>query len=145
MVIGQASEEAGPTISLGLEEPRRIPYTNTLKPSQPHYKPTPLKQIAYLHGESRIVWEEGEVERTIINDDLQFAVIGKLLYGWPEIQDLRRLIPKKYELKREVNINLFNNRLLIRATRSDDYVHLLSKPQFYVTHYYWSYPMRTIK
>lgn len=37
--------------------------------------------------------------------------------------------------------NIFNH----MATRMDDYVHLLSKPHFYVTHNYWSYLMCTLK
>ncbi|WMV58421.1 hypothetical protein MTR67_051806 [Solanum verrucosum] len=80
----------------------------------------------------------------IINEDLQFAVIGKFSYGWPEIQKLRRLIPKQCELKGDVNIGLLSNRyVLIRTTLLEDYVTLLSKPQFYITQNYWSYPMRT--
>ncbi|KAG5587132.1 hypothetical protein H5410_047566 [Solanum commersonii] len=30
-------------------------------------------------------------------------------------------------------------------TLLEDYVNLISKPQFYITHKYWSYPMRTLK
>ncbi|KAG5597386.1 hypothetical protein H5410_038618 [Solanum commersonii] len=71
----------------------------------------------------------------IINEDLQYAVIGKFSYGWPDILDLRKLIPKQCELKGEVNIGLLCNRyVLIRASLLEDYVKLLSKPQFYITH-----------
>ncbi|KAH0696033.1 hypothetical protein KY289_013515 [Solanum tuberosum] len=108
--------------------------------------PVPMKQVAYLHGEPRIIWEEEEVEQMIINEDLQFPVIGKFSYGWPDIQDLRRLIPKQCELKGDVNIGLLSNRyVLIRTTLLEDYVTLLSKPQFYITKNHWSYPMRTLK
>uniref|UniRef100_M1D9E2 Uncharacterized protein n=1 Tax=Solanum tuberosum TaxID=4113 RepID=M1D9E2_SOLTU len=69
-------------------------YANTLKPRSPQHKPIPMKQIAYLHGEPRIVWEEEEVEQMIINEDLQYAIVGKFSYGWPDIKDLRQLIPK---------------------------------------------------
>lgn len=73
------------------------------------------------------------MQQMIINKDLHYAVIGKFSYGWPEIQDLRRLIPKQCELKGEVNIGLLSNRhILIQASRLEDYVHLLSKPQFYI-------------
>ncbi|KAK4729937.1 hypothetical protein R3W88_022925 [Solanum pinnatisectum] len=82
----------------------------------------------------------------IINKDLQFAVIGKFSYGWPKIQELRKLIPKQCELKGDVNIGLLSNRyVLIRTTLLEDYVTLLSKLQFYITQNYWSYPMRTLK
>ncbi|KAK4706365.1 hypothetical protein R3W88_034060 [Solanum pinnatisectum] len=64
-------------------------YANTIKPQSPQYKPVPMKQIAYLHGEPRIIWEEEEVVQMIINEDLQFAVIGKFSYGWPDIQAIK--------------------------------------------------------
>lgn len=35
----------------------------------------------------------------IINENLEYAVIGKFSYRWPEIQELRRLIPKQCALK----------------------------------------------
>lgn len=82
----------------------------------------------------------------IINEDLQFAVIRKFSYDWPDIQDLYQLIPKQCELNEEMNIGWLSNRhILIRATRLDDYVNLLSKPQFYITDNYWSYPIHTLK
>lgn len=58
-----------------------------------------MRQITYLHGEPRIVWEEDEVNQMIINEDLQYAVIRKFSYGWPDMQELRKLIPKQCELK----------------------------------------------
>lgn len=82
----------------------------------------------------------------ILNENLQYTVMGKFSYGWPDIQELRKLILKQCELKGEVNIGLLSNMyVLIRASLLEDYVHLLSKPQFYITHNYWSYPMRTLK
>lgn len=61
----------------------------------------------------------------IISEDLQYVVVGKISYEWPDIQDLRRLIPKKWELKGEVNIGLLSNKyILIRETRLDDYVNI---------------------
>ncbi|WMV47050.1 hypothetical protein MTR67_040435 [Solanum verrucosum] len=82
----------------------------------------------------------------IVNENLEYAVIGKFSYGWPEIQDLRKLISKQCELKGDCNIGLLSNRhVLIRATLLEDYVHLLSKPAFYITQNNWSFPMRTLK
>lgn len=93
-----------------------------------------------------IVWEEEEVERMIIKENLQYAVVGKFSYGWPDIKELRRLIPKQSELKGESNIGLLRNKyVLIRATLLEDYVSILSKSTFYITHMNWSYPMRTLK
>ncbi|XP_016546560.2 uncharacterized protein LOC107846788 [Capsicum annuum] len=64
----------------------------------------------------------------------------------PDIQDLKRLIPKQYELKGECNIDLLSNRhVLIRVSQLEDYIHLLSKPTFYINHRDWSYEIRTLK
>ncbi|WMV32600.1 hypothetical protein MTR67_025985 [Solanum verrucosum] len=82
----------------------------------------------------------------IINENLEYAVIGKFSYGWPAIQDLRNLIPKQCELKGECNIGLLSNRLvLIKAMLLEDYVHLLSKSAFYITQRNRSFPMLTLK
>lgn len=94
-VIGQPSlVGAGPKTLSGGEENPKLSYANTQKPPKPQSKPITLKQVAYLHGEPKIVWEEKEVEQIIINEHLQYAVIGKFSYGWLDIQELRRLIPK---------------------------------------------------
>ncbi|KAG5570894.1 hypothetical protein H5410_060660 [Solanum commersonii] len=67
------------------------------------------------------------------NEELEYAVIGKFSYGWPDIQELRKIIPKQCELKRNVNIGLLCNRpVLIRASRMEDYVNLLPNPSFYI-------------
>uniref|UniRef100_M1DHN1 DUF4283 domain-containing protein n=1 Tax=Solanum tuberosum TaxID=4113 RepID=M1DHN1_SOLTU len=141
--------EVAPTpkgIINNLGRPLNMTCANAIKPRNSQHKPIPMKQVAYLHGEPKIVWEEEEVEHMIINEDLQLAVIGKFSYGWLEIQELRRLIPKQCELKGDVNNGLLSNRyVLIRTTLLEDYVTLLSKPQFYITQNYWSYPMRTLK
>ncbi|KAG5589354.1 hypothetical protein H5410_039868 [Solanum commersonii] len=109
-------------------------------------KPIPLKPISYLHGEPRIVWEEEEVKNMIIKENLEFAVIGKFSYGWPEIQELRKLILKQCEMRGECNIGLLSNRhVLIRTSCLEDYVSLLSKPAHYLSHRGWSYPMQTLK
>lgn len=69
------------------------------------------------------------MEKIIINEDPQYVLIGKFSYGWPDIQYLRRLIPKQCELKGEVNIGLLSNRnILIRETRMEYYVHFLLEP-----------------
>ncbi|WMV40633.1 hypothetical protein MTR67_034018 [Solanum verrucosum] len=93
MAVGQPPPiEVGPTISMkAIDKPT---HASTIKPAHPSCKPVPLKQISYLHGEPRVIWEEEKVNQMIINEDLQYAFIGKFSYGWPEIQELRRLIPK---------------------------------------------------
>lgn len=117
-----------------------------LKLQSPNVNSIPLKPIAYLHGEPRVICEEKEVDQMIVNENLQYAVIGKLSYGWHDIQELRRLIPKQFELKRECNIGVLSNRhVLIRPSNMNDYVNLLSKPAFYITCTSWTYTIRILK
>lgn len=110
-------------------------YAATLLPKFSFWAPLLLKPLMYLHGESRIIWEEDELLHMKINEDLEYVVAGKFSYGWPNIQEVRKIIPKKYELKGEVNIGLLCNRyVLIKASRIEDYVNLLSIPIFYIAH-----------
>ncbi|WMV54243.1 hypothetical protein MTR67_047628 [Solanum verrucosum] len=137
---GQPPPEVGLVIASGGT------YAEKLKPKMSQYQPIPLKPIIYLHGEPQVIWEQEEVNQMIVNENLEYAVIGKFSYGLPNIQDLRKLIPKQCELKGDCNIRLLSNRhVLIRATLLEDYIHLLSKPAFYITQNKWSYPMRTLK
>lgn len=121
-------------------------YASILKPPASSTKPLPLKLVSYLHGEPMVIWDQTEVDQMIVNESLQFAVIGKFSYGWPEIQGLKKIIPKQCELKGDCTIGLLSNRyILIRVTLLEDYVHLLSKPALYIAHHGRSYPMRTLK
>ncbi|WMV30685.1 hypothetical protein MTR67_024070 [Solanum verrucosum] len=59
---------------------------------------------------------------------------------------LKKLISKQCELKGECKIGLLSYRhVLIRVTLMEDYVHLLSKPAFYIAQRNCSFPMRTLK
>ncbi|KAG5611553.1 hypothetical protein H5410_022834 [Solanum commersonii] len=145
--VNMAATASGqPPPEVGLLAPSGPSYADSLKQPRAKVKSLPLKPISYLHGEPQVIWEHEEVNQMIINENLEYAVIGKFSYGWPEIQDLRKLIPKQCELKGECNIGLLSNRhVLIRAMLLEDYVHLLSKPAFYITQKNWSFPMRTLK
>lgn len=110
-------------------------YAATLQPTMTTRAPVPIKPLSLLHGEPRVIWEEEEVSQMIVNEDLEYAVVGKFSYGWPDIQELRKIIPKQCELKGDVNIGLLCNRyVLIRESRMEDYVNMLSKPIFYIAH-----------
>ncbi|WMV09736.1 hypothetical protein MTR67_003121 [Solanum verrucosum] len=135
MAAGQPSGEVG-----------QQTYASLLRSSTVERRPVSLKPITYLHSEPRVEWDQLEVEQMIVNENLQYAVVGKFSYGWPDIRELRRLIPKQCDLKGECNVGLLTNiYVLIRATLLEDYVNLLSKPVFYITHQNGSYPMRTLK
>ncbi|XP_049359160.1 uncharacterized protein LOC125823817 [Solanum verrucosum] len=121
-------------------------YATTLQPTMTTRAPVPIKPSSLLHGEPKVIWEEEKVCQMIVNEDLEYAVVGKFSYRWPDIQELRKIIPKQCELKGDVNIGLLCNRyVLIWASRMEDYVNLLSKPIFYIAHRNWYYPMRTFK
>lgn len=106
----------------------------------------PLNPILYLHGEPIVLWDQSKIDRMIIIENLQYAIIEKFSYGWPEINELRKLSPKQCELKDDYKIGLLSNKhILIRATLLEDYVHLLLKHVFYITQRRKSYPMRTLK
>ncbi|WMV46852.1 hypothetical protein MTR67_040237 [Solanum verrucosum] len=113
--VGQPALFAKPVMS----------YAGSLKPTAISVKPLSLKPISYLHGEPIVMWEQDEIDQMIVNENLEYAVVGKFSYGWPNIQDLRKLIPKQCELKGECKIGLLSNRhVLIRETLLGDYVHL---------------------
>ncbi|KAH0706083.1 hypothetical protein KY285_010615 [Solanum tuberosum] len=130
----------------GILAAKVLTYADSLGHYKGHSKALPLKPISFLHGEPQVIWEQDEVNQMIINENLDYAIIGKFSYGWPDIQDLHRLIPKQCELKGDCNIGLLRNRhVLIRATLLEDYVHLLLKPAFYIKQQNGSYLMRTLK
>ncbi|KAH0725267.1 hypothetical protein KY284_001132 [Solanum tuberosum] len=55
----------------------------------------PLKKLTFNNGIPQVTWTEEEVTRMNIMENLQYAVIGKFSYGWPELDELRRIIPKQ--------------------------------------------------
>ncbi|WMV29038.1 hypothetical protein MTR67_022423 [Solanum verrucosum] len=69
-----------------------------------------MKQLSYNNGTPRIVWTKEEVNRMNILKDLQYAVIGKFSYGWPELKELRTIIPRQCNIKGECKIRLLRNR-----------------------------------
>ncbi|KAG5605538.1 hypothetical protein H5410_027030 [Solanum commersonii] len=111
----------------------KLNFLVTLRPKLLMAKPIPMEPITFLHGYSRVIWEDGEVEQMIIKENMEFVVIGKL-------------IPKQCELKVECNIKLLSNmHILIRASCLEDYFNLLSKPTYYILHMGWAYLMRNLK
>ncbi|KAK4337527.1 hypothetical protein RND71_042014 [Anisodus tanguticus] len=78
--------------------------------------------------------------------DLKYAVVGKFSHGMPSIAFLRTAIPKQCSLKAEVNIGLLHNRhVLIRCSIEEDYVNLMSRPNFWIKENSKSFLMRTFK
>lgn len=78
------------------------------KPMPAIFKLVPLKSIMYLHGEPRVIWKQTEVDHMIINKNLSYVVVGKFSYKLSYVKDLRKLILKQCELKREYSNRLLN-------------------------------------
>ncbi|KAK4343228.1 hypothetical protein RND71_036322 [Anisodus tanguticus] len=106
----------------------------------------PFKPVTYLHGEPTIRFNKEEIELMVNQQDLRFAVVGKFSFGWPEISSLRTSIPKQCELKGEVRIGLLCNRhVLIRCSLFEDYLTLMSKPNWTIQEKGAVFSMRTFK
>lgn len=54
--------------------------------------PILIKQVSYTNGVPRIQWTEEEVHRMNYIENLQYAVVGKFSYGWPDLEELRTII-----------------------------------------------------
>ncbi|KAG5619976.1 hypothetical protein H5410_005194 [Solanum commersonii] len=96
--------------------------------------PIPIKQTSYINGIPRITWTEDEVRWMNTVGNLQYAVIGKFFYGWPEMDDLRIQIPKQCNRKGGCKIRLLQNRhILMRFELFEDFLNMMSKNSYYIT------------
>ncbi|KAG5600699.1 hypothetical protein H5410_032069 [Solanum commersonii] len=58
----------------------------------------------------------------IIQEVLEFAVIEKFSYEWPELEEIRKIVPLQYEIKAEYKIGFLRDRhVLLRLTTMEDY------------------------
>lgn len=55
-------------------------YVDMVKPQLSNIKPIPLKPIAYLHGGSRVIWEEEEIEKIFSDENRQYTMSDNFLY-----------------------------------------------------------------
>ncbi|KAH0746831.1 hypothetical protein KY285_008488 [Solanum tuberosum] len=83
---------------------------NIILPSTTSIEPIPIKKIYYNNGIPRVTWTEEEVDRMNTIENLQYAVIGKFSYGWPDLEELRIQIPKQCNVKGDCKIGLLRNR-----------------------------------
>ncbi|WMV29337.1 hypothetical protein MTR67_022722 [Solanum verrucosum] len=69
---------------------QNIQYANLLKPKPmvPQITRVPPKHVNIVHGEPNITWKTSEVKSLIIQENLQYAIIGKFSYGKPDVQEL---------------------------------------------------------
>lgn len=65
--------------------------------------------------------------------NLQYAIVGKFSYGWPDIAELREQIPKYCVIKGESKIRFIRNgHVLIRLELVEDFVNILYKSAYYI-------------
>ncbi|XP_059289380.1 uncharacterized protein LOC132042890 [Lycium ferocissimum] len=128
-----------------------LDYSKILKPTtlNPPIQPVaaiPIKPVVFQHGEPTVQWDIDEVERMVILENLQYAVVGKFSYSWPEFHDLRDMIPSQCEIKGKCAVGFLCNRhVLIRLSLFEDYVQLLSKPAYYIRDKHYYHQMRPLK
>lgn len=66
----------------------------------------PIKPVSFLHDEPFLKWTTTEVKRMNSIENLCYAVVGKFSYGWPEINEIRKLILNQCDIKGKVQIGL---------------------------------------
>lgn len=58
-------------------------------------------------------------------EGLQYAVVGKFAYGWPELSEIRRIVPAQCGIKGECNIGYLRGKhVLIRLTLCQGFIDL---------------------
>ncbi|XP_070005229.1 uncharacterized protein [Nicotiana sylvestris] len=92
-----------------------------------------LKPVNMVHGEPTIEFLTEDVNAFTIEEGLHQAVILKFSYGKPDIQELRQLIPKQFDVKGYCNVRQLEYRhIFVRFDLFDDFVQVLSKTTGYV-------------
>lgn len=63
-----------------------------------------------------------------ISQNLQYAVVGKFSYGWPDLDELKRTLPEQCNIKSECQIGLLTYRhILIKFNLFEDFATMMSK------------------
>ncbi|KAG5600016.1 hypothetical protein H5410_031386 [Solanum commersonii] len=93
---------------------------NAITILNPTVEPIPMKQLSYKDGIPRVIWTEEEVNRMNTLEILQCS-------------ELRLQIPKQCDVKGECKIGLLRHRhILMRFSRQDDFVNMMSKSSYYI-------------
>lgn len=125
-------------------------YADFLKPARgtgsPQKQLISVKRPTFNNGIPRISWTEEEVRNMNIAENLQYAVIGKFTYGWPDLDELRKILPKQCNVKGQCQIGLLRHRhVLIQCDLFEDFVTLMSKPSYQIVDKNGAYyPMITL-
>ncbi|KAH0752210.1 hypothetical protein KY285_005358 [Solanum tuberosum] len=102
--------------------------TNKNSKAKINVEPIPMKKIDIIDGVPVVKWTEQEVTRMNVIENLQYAIVGKFSYGWPEVSELRDLIPKQCGIKGDCKIGFLRNRhILMRFELVEDFINIMSK------------------
>lgn len=100
-------------------------YANTLLPvdSKPSFDHISRKSASIKNGIHHVQWTEEEVDQMNKMENLQYVIIGKFSYGWPDLEELGGLIPKQCGVKGGRQIGLLRNRhILIKLYLQEDFL-----------------------
>ncbi|XP_070007488.1 uncharacterized protein [Nicotiana sylvestris] len=87
-----------------------------------------LIPVNIVHGEPTVEFTIEEVNTFTIEEGLHQAVILKFSYGKPDIQEMRQIIPKQFDVKGYCNVGQLEFRhILVRFDLFDDFVQFLSR------------------
>lgn len=96
-------------------------------------EPIPIKKLSYKNEIPVARWTESEGRRMNIIENLQYAVISKFSYGWLELEDLCKQIPKQCGIKGECLIGLLRNRhILMRFELIEEFLNIITKSVYYI-------------
>ncbi|XP_019241772.1 PREDICTED: uncharacterized protein LOC109221779 [Nicotiana attenuata] len=135
--------------------PQPMNYANAVRPvtkatgsheRNPNIEPITLRRAQFFQGQPTICFTEAEVERMNQIEGLQYAVVCKFSYGWPDLNEIRRIVPIQCGIKGECKIGYLRDRhILIRLTLWQDFVDFSSKGVYYIKDKYGEeYQMRTL-
>uniref|UniRef100_M1CST3 Uncharacterized protein n=1 Tax=Solanum tuberosum TaxID=4113 RepID=M1CST3_SOLTU len=113
-------------------------YANMLKSDKekntimPAVEPILVKQVSYNNGVPRIVWTEKEVDRMNIIENLQYAVVGSFrMVGLIWMNCAYKFLSNAM-LRGIVKSGYYEKDILIRFTREEDFINMMSKPAYYI-------------
>lgn len=123
---GQPSSTLAPTPTASNTNPQPLDYSKILKPSTSNttmheraatVEPIPLRRATVVNGQPLVKFSEAEVERMNVIEGLQYVVVCKFSYGWPELQELRQIIPAQCRIKGKCNVGFLRDmHVLVRLT-----------------------------
>ncbi|KAG5616346.1 hypothetical protein H5410_016170 [Solanum commersonii] len=140
------SKASTATKLLNLCLPKEFSFAESLNQLAQQSHDSLRRDFTLVRGIPQIKWTEEEVDRMNQIEELQFAVVGKFTHEWSDLEELRRIIPQQCDIKGNCQIGLFRNKhILIRLTKHEDFVNMISKGDFYVKcKDGYSYLMRTL-